>query len=166
LIVGFEPIPGLSFKNVQFISAKLGKDPLSEFEKFDEKDFPMPQHVTERQIIYTTITKIGERGAKPFFFRHEGPAFALPGKVDQALIESNPDDFGIRLYCGLLRPDLVLLLNGDIKTKRNPDECPKVGPHFRNAVKLVRVLLKGESGDFVRFTSSGIEMDEGFEIEI
>jgi hypothetical protein len=33
-------------------------------------------------------------------------------------------------------------------------------------VKLVRVLLKAESDDFVRFTSSGIEMDEGFEIEI
>jgi hypothetical protein len=78
LIVSFEPIPGLSFRNVQFISAKLGKDPLSEFEKFDEKDFPLPQHVTERQIIYTTITKIGERGAKPFFFRHEGPALPYP----------------------------------------------------------------------------------------
>jgi hypothetical protein len=166
LVVSFDTIPGLSFRNVQFISAKLGKDPLSEFEKFDEKDFPLPHHITERQIIYTTITKIGERGAKPFFFRHEGPAFALPGKVDQALIESNLDDFGIRLYCGLLRPDLVLLLNGDIKTKLNPDECPNVGPHFRNAVKLVRVLLKAESDDFVRFTSSGIEMDEGFEIEI
>ena len=166
MIVSFEPIPGLSFRNVQFISAKLGKDPLSEFEKFDEKDFSKPQHVTERQIIYTTITKIGERGAKPFFFRHEGPAFALPGRVDQTLIESNPDDFGIRLYCGLLRPDLVLLLNGGIKTKQNPDECPNVGPHFRNAVKLMRVLLKAESDDFVRFTNSGIEIDEGYEIEI
>jgi hypothetical protein len=166
LVVSFDTIPGLSFRNVQFISAKLGKDPLSEFEKFDEKDFHLPQHVTERQIIYTTITKIGERGAKPFFFRHEGPAFALPGKVDQALIESNPADFGIRLYCGLLRPDLVILLNGDIKTRHNPDECPNVGPHFRNAVKLIRVLLKAERDDFVRFTSSGIEMDEGFEIEI
>jgi hypothetical protein len=166
LIVRLDTIPGLSFGYVQFISAKLGKDPLSEFEKFDEKDFPQPQHITERQIIYTTIAKIGERGAKPFFFRHEGPAFALPGRVDQTLIELNPDDFGIRLYCGLLRPDLVLLLNGDIKTKQNPNECPNVGPHFRNAVKLMRVLLKAESDDFVRFTSSGIEMDEGFEIEI
>lgn len=166
MVVSFEFIPGLSFRNVQFLSAKLGKDPLSEFEKFDEKDFPQPQHITERQIIYTTIRKIGERGARPFYFRHEGPAFALPGKVDQTLIESNPGDFGIRLYCGLLRPDLVLLLNGDIKTKRNPDECPNVGPHFRNAVKLVRILLKAESDDFVRFTSFGIEIDEGFEIEI
>jgi hypothetical protein len=166
LVVRFDTIPGLSFRNVQFISAKLGKEPLLEFEKFDEKDFPLPQHITERQIIYTTITKIGERGAKPFFFRHEGPAFALPGKVDQALIESNLNDFGLRLYCGLLRPDLVLLLNGDIKTKHNPDECPNVGPHFRNAVKLVRGLLKAESDDFVRFTRSGIEIDEGFEIEI
>ncbi len=166
MIVGFGPIPGLSFKNVQFISAKLGKDPLSEFEKFDELELIKHQHITELQIIYATIRKIGQRGAKSFFFRHEGPAFALPGKVDQGLIESNPDDFGIRLYCGLLRPDLVLLLNGGIKTKLNPAECPNVGPHFRNAVNLVRVLLKAENELLIRFTSSGIDMDEGFQIEI
>jgi len=166
LVVGFDSIQDFSFRAVRFISAKLGKDSLSEFEKFDRKEFPKLQHMRELQIIYKTIEKIGERGAKSFFFRHEGPAFALPGKVDQELIDSNPDDFGIRLYCGLLRPDLVLLLNGGIKTKLNPEDCPNVGPHFRNAVKLVRALLKAENNGFVRFTGSGIEMDEGFEIEI
>ena len=166
MIVTFHTIPELAFGQVQYISARLGDDPLLEFEKFDEKDFPLPQHITERQIIYATIRKMGERGAKAFYFRPEGPAFALPGRVDPSLIEANPNDFGIRLYCGFLRADLVLLLNGDIKTRLNPKDCPNVGPHFRIAEKLIRVLLKAESDGLVRFTSGGIDLDEGFDIEI
>ena len=166
MLVSFAPIPGFSFRNVQFISAKLGKDPLSEFEKFDSKEFSKPQHIEELQIIYKTIAEIDKRGAKSFYFRHEGPAFALPGRVDKRLMDSNRDDFGIRLYCGLLRQDLALLLNGGIKTRLDPKLCPNVGPHFRNAVNLVKALLKAENDGFVRFTRAGIEMDEDFEIEI
>ena len=139
---------------------------MSEFEKFDEKTFTKPHHIREQQIIYKTIEQVGRRGAKEFYFRPESGAHALPGQVDQDLMDANPDDFGIRVYCGLLREDLVLLLNGDVKTKLDPNDCPNVGPHFRLAKRLVNALLKAEREGFIRFTSGGIEMDDDYEFEI
>jgi hypothetical protein len=61
---------------------------------------------------------------------------------------------------------LVLVLNGDIKTKLNPKDCPLVGPHFQLAIRLVSALLKAEKEGFVRFTSGGIEMDDDYEFQI
>jgi hypothetical protein len=144
----------------------LGSNQLTEFEKFDAQVFAEPYHRTEQQIIYSTVAAMGERGAKLYYFRPERQALALPGHVDESIIKANPTDYGVRLYCGLLRPDLVLLLNGGIKTELDPEQCPNVRPHFRNAVNLMRVILKAEQDDFVRFTSDGIEIDEGFDIEI
>jgi len=166
LVVSFIPIPELFKNKVRFIAAKLGSSALSEFEKFDEKTFTKPHHIREQQIIYKTIEQVGRRGAKEFYFRPESGAHALPGQVDQDLMDANPDDFGIRVYCGLLREDLVLLLNGDVKTKLDPNDCPNVGPHFRLAKRLVNALLKAEREGFIRFTSGGIEMDDDYEFEI
>jgi hypothetical protein len=166
LVVRFCSIPELSFGKVQFLSVKLGKDELSEFEKFDNKEFTEQHHLTERQIVYKTIEQIAYRGARPFFFRQEGPAHALPGKVDSSIMDSNPDDFGIRLYCILLREDLVLLLNGDVKTKHDPTQCPLVNRHFKNAKALARVLFKASADGFIRLSEKGIEIDDDFQIEI
>jgi hypothetical protein len=166
LVVTIVPIPELSEKLVQFVSVRLEGEALSEFDKFDEKEFPEPHHQEELQIIYSTIRQISKRGAKTYYFRHEGPAFALPGKVDQEQMDANPDDYGLRLYCGILAPDLVLLLNGDIKTEQDPRQCPNVGPHFRLALRIVRALMKAWEDGFIRFTDGKVDIDDEYEIEI
>jgi hypothetical protein len=59
----------------------------------------------------------------------------------------------------------VLLLNGDVKTKLDPKECPNVRYHFQLAQKIVRALIKAKGDGFIRFIDGKIEMDEGYEIE-
>lgn len=166
MVVTFNTIPDIPASRVLFVSARLGNDPLLEFEKFDELELVEKHHLAEREIIYNTIVEMGQRGARPYDFRPEGPAFALPGRVDRNVIDANPRDFGLRLYCGFLRADLVLLLNGGIKTTQRNQDCPNVGPHFRIAERIVRALLVAEEDGFVRFTSNGIEMDDEFELKI
>jgi hypothetical protein len=138
----------------------------SEFEKFVDKEFVKPQHLKEQEIIYSTIRTISRRGAQERYFRSEAPAFALPGRVDQEHMDDNPDDYGIRLYCGILAVDLVLLLNGDVKTKLDPKNCPNVSSHFQLAQKIVRALMKANADGFVRFVDGNIEIDDEYEIEI
>jgi hypothetical protein len=88
------------------------------------------------------------------------------GKVQFLSVKLGKDDFGIRLYCILLREDLVLLLNGNVKTKHDPIQCPLVNQHFKNAKSLARVLFKASADGFIRFTEKGIEIDDDFQIEI
>ena len=79
------------------------------------------------------------RGAKQRYFRHEGPAHALPqGNIQlQEKIIVNRGNH-IRLYCIRLSERIVLLMNGDLKTARDPLECPNVKRHFQLARQLAR----------------------------
>ncbi len=85
MIVSIDTIHDLAYERVTYISARLGADPILEFEKFDEKQFPEAHHAKELEIIYGTIDTMGQRGGRVFYFRPEGPAFALPGPSIQPL---------------------------------------------------------------------------------
>jgi hypothetical protein len=139
LKVVFEIIDDLSKNEVEFYSVKLGTNALTEFEYFDARDFP--KHLEEIQIIYSVINQMQYRSAKHFFFKPEGPANALP-RVSQAIIDANKEDLGLRLYCIRLTDNVVILLNGGIKTKQNPKECPNVKLHFDHALKIAAKLDK------------------------
>jgi hypothetical protein len=138
----------------------------SEFEKFDDKEFTKPQHLEELKLIYSTIRTISRRGAKERFFRFEERAFALPGRVEEEHMDANPDDFGIRVYCGILAMDVVLLLGGDIKTKRSAKDCPNVKPHFELAQRIMRAFNKAMEDGFIRIVDGRVEMDSDYELEI
>lgn len=166
MVVTIIPVPELSKNWVQFVSVKLEGQSRSEFEKFDDKEFVKPHHIKEQQIIYSTIKSIGRRGAKERYFRSERAAFALPGKIDQEHMDANSDDYGVRLYCGILALDLVLVLNGDIKTQLDPEECPNVRSHFQLAQRIVRALMKAKANGFIRFIDGRIDIDDDYEIEI
>jgi len=165
LTVNFEEISELSSQLVRFYSVKLGPDPICEFEKFDSKEFENPIHIDELRVIYSTIEEIRQRGARSFYFHPEGPAEALP-KVTKLMKESNRQDFGIRLYCIHISENTVVLLNGDIKTKHNPKECPNVATHFERALKIAVKLKKAIDEKLVHFTVNGMNADENFEIDI
>ncbi len=138
--VTFEKIDELSTSKVEFYSVKLGDCSLAEFQKFDNKEFP--QHLEELQIAYKTIKEIGKRGARSYFFKFESAAHALP-IVSQAIMDANKEDFGLRLYCIRLTDNVLVLLNGDIKTDINPINCKNVKEHFSNANKIAKRLDKG-----------------------
>jgi hypothetical protein len=143
LYVSFEKIDMLSTGNVGFYTIRLGSASLTEFEKFDDSDFT--HHHKELEIIYLILKEMGLRGAEPYYFRPENGAEALPAKrvVPLEIIEAN-SDYGIRLYCIRLTKQVVILLNGGIKTNLNPKICPNVKMHFRNAYRLSAAITQAK----------------------
>lgn len=57
-------------------------------------------------------------------------------------MDANKADFGLRLYCIHLNRELVVLLNGGIKTANNPLDCANVKEHFLRAKKIAVAVDK------------------------
>lgn len=133
MTIVFELIEDMSEGCVDFYTVWVGNNTICEFEHFEEKDFP--NHNAELDVLYNVLYEMGERGAKLHYFKPEGAAHALP-IVSTELKDANDTDYGLRLYCIRLRDDLVILLNGDIKTHIDPKQCPAVQHHFTQAVKI------------------------------
>ncbi len=161
MLVRFEKIDDLSNGVVQFYTVRLGNNLLSEFELFDEKEFP--NHENEVILTYNVIMEMGKRGAQKIYFKHEHAANALP-RVSQEIMEANKDDFGLRLYCIHLTRTLVVLLNGDIKTAINPENCKNVKAHFLQAKKIAVHLDKALANGEISYLTEDSLTD--FEIEI
>jgi hypothetical protein len=115
----------------------LDDNKLTEFELFVDKDFP--EHESELEIIYNAIEEMQYRGAKSIYFKDESNANAMP-VVTKAIMDSNKGDYGIRLYCIRLTDQLVVLLNGEIKTESKAQDCINVKKHFKNAVTIATKL--------------------------
>ena len=153
MTVTFEKIDELSADLVDFYTVRLGDNELTEIELFDEKDFP--KHQEEIQIIYNVIEAMKTKGARLHYFKtNEGPADALP-RVSQEIMDANKDDYGIRLYCVRLTDNLVILVNGGIKTKIDPTLCNNVSPHFRRTYRIASNLDKLLKGGEINFQESG-----------
>jgi len=147
LVVSFIKIKELSTYKVGFYTLYLEEEELTEFEKFDGTDFT--HHQEELEIIYSILKIMGLRGAKPYYFRPENGAEALPTKKDVPLhlIEANADQ-GIRLYCIRITDSIVILLNGGIKTNQDPKLCPNVKRHFNIAWQLSAAITRAKlAGD-------------------
>lgn len=86
----------------------------------------------QRQLgeIDKFIERIGKNGASPDFFRTEGVADALPPTRFRFFDSDGVKDMGLRNYCIVPSQDIVILLNGDLKTTQNPRDCPNCGKHF------------------------------------
>ncbi|MEX6691272.1 hypothetical protein QTN47_27430 [Danxiaibacter flavus] len=136
----FEPIEDLCSDYLATYSVYLDDNPITEYEQFYEKEFP--NHAEEIKEIDYILYQCTYRGAlSNFFYKHEGAASAIP-YVKAEIIEKNTIDFGIRLYCIRLRNDMLILLNGDVKTHIDPAQCPKVSRHFALAHRLGRAIDK------------------------
>lgn len=130
MVVLFEKIKEISDGRVTFYSAYLGDNDLTEIELFDNKDFPEHEH--ELEILYNAIDLMRTKGALKAFFKDEGAANALPF-VPQSLQVANEADYGIRLFCIRINDNIVVLLNGSVKTALKNKDCNNVRPHFNNA---------------------------------
>ena len=133
----FEKIEDISTDVLEFYTVRINDNALTEMELFEENDFP--EHRKELEILYSVIDEMSRRGAKGHYFKAENAANALP-RVNQEIITANKKDWGLRLYCIRLTDNVVVLLNGEIKTHPDPKKCSNVQRHFDNAVKIARKL--------------------------
>ncbi|MEZ4756655.1 MAG: hypothetical protein R2817_07505 [Flavobacteriales bacterium] len=112
-----------------------------------------PKHKRDLNDLKAAIQIIGNKyGAYPKYFRdeqdivHRGEAMAVPSKF---MMRSQ-----LRLYCQILSPRVVILFNGDFKTKGPiaAQDCPRVEPHFTKANALTRVINQAlEDGEHLHW---------------
>lgn len=159
--VTFEKLAEISSNKLTYYSVYFGSEQLTEFELFDNKDFP--EHLEELQILYNVIQQMSERGARAYYFINESSAEYLP-RVPDKIKDANSSDYGIRLYCKRLADNLVVLLNGDVKTKSNPKQCNNVKKHYSRAIKIGLLLDKAIVNRDVDLNA--VNPFEDFEIDI
>lgn len=95
------------------------------------------QYKSHFNRLVTWVEEIGKdkNGAEEDLFREEGLCVALPpprNRLDGAL--------DMRWYCHRLSARIVILYNGDIKTRARAQDCPNVRPHFLNSQKWTKSL--------------------------
>jgi L-rhamnose mutarotase len=135
----FERLSDISGGAITYYSVFLEDEETTEFDYFLDKEFP--DHKNEIDIVYSVLELMKKNGAKQYYFKPENSANALP-KVPQEIQDANTQDYGIRLYCIRLHDNLVVLLNGDIKTHIDPEQCKNVKLHFRRAKKIANCIDK------------------------
>lgn len=115
-------------------------------------------NTTELQQILAIIEAIGQRGAlKRYFSRPEKNAFALPPRGKEFYIETG--DYGIRLYCLVLNPHIVFLLNGGRKhTLKATDEGSGVSRYFYMANNLYNILIRDRIEGIIEWNGSTVEL--------
>ena len=132
--VAIEKIHDFSTGFIQFYTIRLNYNNKTEYESFMEIDFNT--HLDEIKILNAAIETIGKRmRINERYFEPERGGFALPS-VSKEIKDANTNDFGIRLYCLIPNSNILILLNGGIKTKLKPEECPNVSSHFDRMIKL------------------------------
>lgn len=131
--------------------------------------------------ILAWLDNIGNKiGARESYFRNEaerGDARALPpiGKNREPVYaeysevsknnEITPNN--LRLYCFRANESVVILFDGDIKTKKYPQECEKVRAHFKLANTLSLLLDQALNDKEIRWNQdySDIIVDEDFRLK-
>lgn len=134
------------------------------------KDFQLRMalgNVVELAEINRYIEMIGQKyGAYEQHFKGEDAAERLPPPYHRFIESDNYDDFGLRLYCIRLSPSVVILLNGDHKTKRKALECKNCKPHFTKAVALAKKINQAILDGYIEINEEEKELwiEDDFEL--
>lgn len=135
-------IKGLQLTKVNYFTIRVEENDNPEFMDFANRMVIDTKNKEEFQELLVYIKEIGNKyGAKKDYFRHESAAeaLALP-KVEHIDFESNNEDFGLRIYCLRLSESVVILLNGDRKTKQKAQDCPNCAKHFKLANRIAKSI--------------------------
>ncbi|MBS1938888.1 MAG: hypothetical protein JSS84_13860 [Bacteroidetes bacterium] len=133
----FVPRLVYDFALVKYYTVQLTGRPRTEFADFLDRMRSDPHNSRDLGELMAQIQQMGHKyEAHLRYFRderdlaHRGDAMAIP---TQAFSRSR-----MRLYCQVLSPKVVVLFNGDVKTKgiNAAQDCPKVSPHFALANRL------------------------------
>ena len=112
----------------------------------------------------TLIVRLKKLTSLSFNFKHERSAEALPPPY--YIQPGQPNRYGIRLYCIRLGRGAVVLLNGDLKTHNDPEQCPKCKKHFQFANALARKLDDAIREKEFFLLGREVHLVDNFEIEL
>lgn len=165
MFVRLKRLVSLSFSKVYYYTVQIDGEPQSEFEDFLTRMKAMPEYQEQLGQILQFIKEIGIKyGANPHHFKHERNAEALPPPY--YIQPGKPNKYGLRLYCIRLSREVVVLLNGDLKTENDPLQCPNCRRHFQFANEIARELDEAIRNREMMLVGREINMADDFEIEI
>lgn len=135
------------FERVKFYTAKIEDEENEETEsetdefisRFDDEE---NKHFEELLILLNSIEEIGKRGALQRYFRPEESAEALPSPKGTNLGIIIPANTQLRLYCIRINDEIVILLNGGVKTENTAQDCPNISSYFRFANSLSKKITQ------------------------
>lgn len=123
----------LDFTKVRYYTLKFGDEKKNELEKF--YDTYQDEYSKSVYYIKMWIAQIGEKfGAQPRYFRPEDNAEALPPPTKELRclnIELEKDNMNLRLYCIVLSPKVVILVNGGIKESDATRDSPSCWEQYK-----------------------------------
>lgn len=165
MFVTIKRFASLSFRKVYYYTAIIEDAVNSEFEDFLARMKVEPEYKDQLGKILQYIKEIGEKhGAHNAHFKHERSAEALPPPY--YIQPGKPNKYGLRLYCIRLSDEIVILLNGGLKTKNDPEKCPNCRRHFRFANALANKLNEAIRDRDVVLNGKHLDMDDDFEMEL
>ena len=122
------------FKKVTFYSVLREGEEQNMFLEFINRVMKNDRLAEDLHLLQNWIKRIGDKyGAQQQYFRHEQVANALPPGFSDTVHH-------LRLYCMRISENAVILFSGDVKTTRYAQECPNVGPHFKEALRLTKKI--------------------------
>jgi hypothetical protein len=136
-------IPILNFAKVKFYTIKKEGSYKSEFKDFFDKMSLLGTEnkrvLEDLNEIRSQLRKIGEKfGACPKRFKPEGSVFALATHYPK---RKNKDGiFGLRMFCLIISPQIVIILNGGDKTALKAQECENIKMKFHEAIFTQKVI--------------------------
>lgn len=163
-----------TFEKVRFYTVRLEIEEYweeeTEADKFFQKFLDEPEKPSSgAELIFNTIIEIGNRGAKKRYFRFENRANALPPPANTLVELGQSEETSgehLRLYCIRLNEEIVILINGERKTKETAQECPLVAPHFRLANKIAKKIDEALFNREVILKGRALQFDSNFELEL
>lgn len=166
MFVSIKRLGHLSFDKVYYYTVQVEGATYSEFQDFLHRMRAMSDYGEQLGMILQFIKEIGEKyGARSGHFRHERKADALPPSY--YIQPGKPNKYGLRLYCIRLSDEVVILLNGDLKTDNDPEKCPNCRKHFRFANALASKIDEAIINREIILTGKELLMeDDDFEIEL
>lgn len=115
----------------------------SEFDKFLDRYGGNTDKADDFKEILAQIDRIRDNGFDGYKLRFENAAHALPAK-DRRLVSTTylPTDGPLRLYCILLKDNVLVLCGGGAKGGKTVQESDGVKAHFSLANKLAQKLTE------------------------
>lgn len=115
----------------------------SETDKFFLRFENDPAYKENAQQLVSFILSVicDAQGAREHFFRFETQASALPPKPSQVRgLAFDFEEFPLRLYCLRISDELVVLMNGGIKTSSKAQDSPDIRARFSEANRFAKAI--------------------------
>ena len=166
LIVTILEIPRYrDYKKVAFYTVQIEGRELDEFSDFRQrmkKELVAPSELVE---MLAFITNVGDNwGFRQKDFRDEERAhrFLLP--IETHSIANSK--YGLRLYCIVLSPEIVVIMNGGLKTEQNVKNCRNCYQHFLLANRVALSLERAMGDKMIELDGFYIEQEHDFLLEV